>query len=66
MNTRRSFRSLRFPILSVIYSQTHLSKLPRYFLPTPILPSLTSMHGRSLNRFAPRSVTAEHRPPFFM
>ncbi len=53
-------------ILSVIYSQTHLSKLPRYFLPTSILPSLTSMHGRSFKRFAPRSVTAEQRPPFFM
>ena len=52
--------------LSRIYSEAHFSKLPRYFLPTPILPSLTSMHGRSFRRFAPSSVTAEQRPPIFM
>lgn len=51
---------------SRIYSPTTFSMEPRYFFTTDILPSMTSMQGCSFKRLAPRAVTAEQRPPFFM
>ena len=65
MKSRSVLISEYFASSSLTYFTRTLSREPRYFFSTPMLPSWLStwMQGLSFSMFAPRAVTAEQRPP---